>query len=74
MFNTVLARDDMFMDTSSRLIVDRDTASTVGVVSAVATTSSVDYSADSMMLDDTEMPWDVEENESNNGDDQASTE
>ena len=74
MFNTVLARDDMFMDTSSRLIVDRDTASTVGVVSAVATTSSVDFSADSMILDDTEMPWDVEENESNNGDDQASTE
>jgi|TARA_R110000824_G_scaffold304281_5_gene492107 hypothetical protein len=61
MFNTVLARDDMFVDSHTRAILDKDTASTAGIVSAP---SSVDYSVNDLMMDDNEMTWE-EENESN---------
>tara|TARA_R110002020_G_scaffold276042_6_gene491269 strand:- start:1831 stop:3495 length:1665 start_codon:yes stop_codon:yes gene_type:complete len=61
MFNTVLSRDDMFVDSHTRAILDKDTASTAGVVPAP---SPVDYSVNDLMMDDTEMTWE-EENESN---------
>ena len=70
MFNTVLARDDMFVDSHTRAILDKDTASTAGVVSSP---SPVDYSANDLMMDDTEMTWE-EENDSNDPGDEFSFE
>ena len=56
MFNSVLSRDDMFVDPSTRAILDRDTASTAGVTSAP---SSVSYSGNDLMMDN-DMNWDDE--------------
>ena len=56
MFNSVLSRDDMCVDPSTRAILDRDTASTAGVTSAP---SSVSYSGNDLMMDN-DMNWDDE--------------
>jgi len=61
MFNTVLSRDDMFVDSRTRAILDKDTASTAGVVSSP---SPVDYSVNDLAMDNNEMTWE-EENEQN---------
>ena len=61
MFNTVLSRDDMFVDSRTRAILDKDTASTAGVVSSP---SPVDNSVNDLAMDNNEMTWE-EENEQN---------
>jgi hypothetical protein len=58
MFNCVLSRDDMFVDPSTHVILDKDTASTAGVV---VPPNSVNYTENDLAMNE-EMDWDENEN------------